>query len=151
SPVLNGVLTYAPLSTDEAMLLRQSILGTHNGNGRACTVQLSAYDFTLITSPHAPAELKTLTQRLRQATRPAFICDGLWFIHAVNGAMWNLFSIAPDAALLRHWESWHMIASQFTDPSPIRAAHVNPDNSFLSTINAFFRSTLPYLFTPQMR
>lgn len=151
SPVLNGVPTHAPLSAEEAMLLQQSSLAAHNGNGHAYSVQLSAYDFSLLTSPQAPAELRTLTQRLRQTTRPAFICDGLWFIHAVNGAMWNLFSIAPDAPILRRWESWHMIATKFTDPSPIRAAHVSPDNYFPPTIYAFFRSTLPYLFTPQMR
>lgn len=151
SPAINGVPIHAPLSAEEAALLRQSGLGAQNGNGDALAAQLSAYDFTLITAPHAPAELKALAQQLRQTTRPAFICDGLWFVHAVNGAMWNLFGIAPDAAILRRWESWHLIASKFTDPSPIRAAHVSPDNYFPPTICAFFRSTLPYLFTPQMR
>jgi hypothetical protein len=163
APVLNGVHRYAPLSMEEAALLRQLSPTAHNGsngsngtngnnsNGHAPAVQLSAYDFALITSPHAPAELKALVHKLRQTPWPAFIADGLWFVHAVNGAMWNLFGIAPDDPLLRRWESWQMVAAKFTDPSPIRAAHISPDNYFPPTICAFFQSTLPYLFTPQMR
>jgi hypothetical protein len=148
---LNGTYLLAPLTKEDASLLRLLSLDARNGNRHAPAIQLGAYEFPLITSPHAPPELKALVQQLRQTPWPAFIADGLWFIHAVNGAMLNLFGIAPDSPLLRRWESWHLIATQFTDPSPVRDAHVSPDNCFPSAICAFFRATLRYLFTPQMR
>lgn len=44
-----------------------------------------------------------------------------------------------------------MIATKFVDPSPVRDAHISPDNYFPPTIWAFFRATARYLFTPQMR
>lgn len=151
APAINGAQFHAPLDPEGAALLRRLNTTVQNGNGHAAAVQLSAYDFALITSPQAPAELKALVQKLRQSPWPAFIADGLWFVHAVNGAMWNLFGIAPDDPTLRRWESWHMIAAKFSEPSPIRAAHVSPDNYFPPSIQAFFHSTLPYLFTPQLR
>lgn len=151
SPVLNGLPLSMPLSHEDAALLRRVGPAAHNGNGHALAVQLSAYDYGLITSPHAPQELKSLVQKLRQTPWPAFIADGLWFVHAVNGAFLNLFGIAPDASVLRRWESWHMIAAKFINPSPIRAAHAGPDNFFPPSICAFFRAILPYLFTPQAR
>jgi transcriptional regulator with XRE-family HTH domain len=151
SPYLNGVQVPCPLDDDDATLLRQLSVEVQNANIHASTVQLSAYDFELIASPHSPLELKALVQRLRQIHWPAFVSDGLGFIHAVNGAMLNLFGVEPSSLLLRRWESWHTLATNFAKSSPIHAAHVSPDHAFPPAIYAFFRSTAPYLFTPQMR
>lgn len=151
SPSLNGNQVPCPLDEDEATLLMQLNSEYQGTNGDALAMQLGAYDFELIASPYSPLELKVLVQRLRQTQWPAFISDGLGFVHAVNSAMLNLFGIEPNSLILRRWESWHTVATMFTQPSPIRSAHVSLDNHFPPLIYDFFQSTVPYLFTPQMR
>ncbi len=146
SPYLHGNQVPCPLDNDEATRLLQL-----SSESQAPTVQLGIYDFELIASPHSPLALKALVQRLRQLRWPAFISDGLGFIHAVNSSMLNLYGIEPSSLLLRRWESWHTLATIFMKPSPVRAAYISPDNYFPSVIAAFFQSTIPYLFTPQMR
>jgi hypothetical protein len=44
-----------------------------------------------------------------------------------------------------------MLATNLTNPSPVRAVCLNPNTYMLTMISAFFRNTLLYLFTPQMR
>ena len=151
SPSLNGNPVPCPLDEDEATLLMQLTSECHGANVDTLAVQLGAYDFELIASPYSPPELKVLVQRLRQMQWPALISDGLGFVHAVNSGMLNLFGIEPNSLILRRWESWHTLAAMFTQPSPIRSAHVTLDNHFPPLICDFFQSTSPYLFTPQMR
>ncbi len=151
SPYVNGDQVPCPLENDEAALLLQLSTDYNGGMGYAASEHLSAYDFELIASPHSPIELKALVQRLRQIRWPAYISDGLGFIHAMNSAMLNLFCIEPSSLLLRRWESWHTLATNFTDPSPVRAAYMSPNIYFPPIISAFFRNTVPYLFTPQIR
>ena len=151
SPYMNDGQVPCPLENDEAALLLQLCAENHGGRSHAATDQLSGYDFELIASPHSPFELKALVQRLRQIRWPAYISDGLGFIHAMNSAMLNLFGIEPSSLLLRQWESWHTLATNFTNPSPVRAAYISQSNCFPPMISTFFRNAVPYLFTPQMR
>jgi hypothetical protein len=139
------------LDEDEAILLTQLSSENQSTNGDPLAMQLGAYDFELITSPHSPLELKVLVQRLRRMQWPALISDGLGFVHAVNSAMLNLFGIEPNSLILRRWESWHTLAAMLTQPSPMLSAHANLDNYFPPLVYDFFQSTAPYLFTPQMR
>jgi transcriptional regulator with XRE-family HTH domain len=151
SPSLNGTHIPCPLEEDEASLLMQLSSWYQGSSRNTLATRLGAYDFDLIVSPNSPVQLKSLVQRLRQMQWPAFIRDDLGFIHAVNSSMLNLFGIDPNSWLLRRWESWHILATIFAQPSPVRSAHVSLDIHFPSLINDFFQSTLPYLFTPQMR
>ncbi len=114
-----------PLSEEAAELLIQ--LG-REANGNHCQVlaaRISAYDFGLIASPNCPPELKTLLRRLRLIRWPAFICDGLWFVHAVNGAMLNFFDIDAESTVLYRWESWHIIGAELV------RSHIRPADAWL--------------------
>ena len=150
SPYLNNTHIPCPLENDEAALLAHLNVIYQAGIDLVAD-QLSAYDFELIASPYSPLELKALVQRLRQLRWPAYICDGLGFIHAMNSAMLNLFNIAPGSPALRHWESWHTLAMNLTNPSPVRATFISVDSYLPALIRTFFRTTLLYIFTPQMR
>lgn len=151
SPIVNDNPVPCPLENDEVALLLQLNAEYHGDSGHVAIDQVSAYDFGLIASPYSPLELRSLVQRLRQLRWPAYISDGLGFIHAMNSAMLNFFGIAPSSLLLRRWESWHVLATNLVNPSPVRAAFISPDIYFPSVIHSYFRNTLVYLFTPQMR
>lgn len=139
-----------PLNVEQANTLRQ-LHQSSNGHLDLVVEQVSALDLRDICSANPPAALNQLLNRLRSSPRPAFIADGLWFIHAINGAAFNLFSIPPSAAFNSLWEGWHIMGAKFAPNSPVRAAYHNPDIYFPPTVDFFFRSTATYLFTPQMR
>lgn len=147
---ISGFALSNPLNVEQANTLR---LLHQNSNGHPVPVveSVSSLDLRDICSANPPATLNQLLNRLRSSQWPAFIADGLWFIHAINGAALNLFGIPPSAAFNRLWEGWHIMGSKFAPYSPIRAAYHNPDIYFPPTVDFFFRSTAPYLFTPQMR
>jgi len=146
-----GMHSPYPLDDDAANLLIGLSGDARGDNRHTRAVQISAYDLALALSPNCPAELKTLLQRLRQTRWPALICDGLWFVHAVNGAFLNLFGLDEGSALLRRWESWHLIGAELVDPSPVSPVHVWLDGYVPPLVWEFFRTAAPYLFTPQMR
>lgn len=58
----------------------------------------SSLDFQTLRESKSTPHLKPLwelEEALRKETRPAFIADSLWFMHALNGATFNLFGIVP--------------------------------------------------------
>lgn len=91
---------------------------------------------------------------LEQIGRPAWIMDDLWFIHALNGALLQLFGIDPHrSAFLHSWSAWHVIASTFCANSPVRQSYAQADLVLPPAIVAFLEDTrtYPLLFTAQMR
>jgi hypothetical protein len=97
--------------------------------------------------------LSELDRLLRTCGRPAFIADPLWFIHALNGPLLNLFGIQPqrEGAYFRCWEAWHVMGCKFMAHSPIREAHCSYNDYFPPAVDQFYRSISPYLFTNQAR
>ena len=54
SPSLNGIQLHCPLDEEAAALLRQLSVEAHRPGRHGLAVQLSAYDFSLISAPTAP-------------------------------------------------------------------------------------------------
>lgn len=116
--------------------------------------ELAAISFDHIMPQQRGHKLAGLVADLEQLQQPAFIMDDLWFIHALNRSLLDLFGIDPDCSpFLRRWDGWHAIASKFRADSPVRRAHVNTDEVLAPTIVCFLenRRTYPLLFTLQMR
>lgn len=156
-PRINGRAVESPLKDEDAALLL-SIYEKNNTPGKVRRLQnnLAGVDLRLLGQAQADNHLRPLwelDQLLRRSTRPAFVADALWFIHAFNGALLNLFGLDPqrDLAYLRRWEAWHVMGSKFMDNSPIREAHCSYNDYFPPTVDQFYRAICPYLFTYQSR
>ncbi len=147
---VNGKKLLTPLSPRQGSLLLE-LYGASNGHRQERSSELAALSFEDIRSSRRPHLLEGLLARLRATSNPAFISDALWFTHACNGRMLNLFDTGPNHPFFHRWEGWHVFGGKFTDISPVRDAHVNPDIYFPPTVDFFFQSTAPYLFTLQMR
>ncbi len=114
-------------------------------------MQLAALDFKLITSRFCPDGLRKVVRTMRTCGYPAFLIDPLWFIHAINGAGLKVFGLDPEAEYMNRWEFWHVLGTKFAKDSPVRNAHASIDDYFPPSVDVFFKSTTPYLFTIQMR
>ena len=145
-----GLIPY-PLSDELVQLLVQIIIGARTDSRNALAADLGSYEFDLIASPNCPRELKSLLLRLRHTRYPAFICDGLWFVHAVNSAMLNLFGVDLLSPVMRQWENWHLIAAELAEGSLVQANLAYQDTYLPLTLWLYFRATALYLFTAQMR
>lgn len=95
--------------------------------------------------------LQRVSRTLAEQNRPALILDDLWFIHAVNGALFELFGIDPNSKFLNNWEAWHSLAVKFHPESLVREGYKDPQEFLLPVVQVFFNQTYRYLFTPQMR
>ena len=139
-----------PLDNPQTRLLRDLCVRAA-GSSDDLSYKLAALSFEDIRSPRRSAELSALLDSLAAQPGPAYIADGLWFIHAINGAMLNLFGIAPDSPFLSTWPSWHLLAASLAQDSLVRAAFAQRDTMFPPIVALFFQVTAPYLFTWQMR
>lgn len=152
-----------PLSEDDCALLEAAYKASRT---RQILYQqedsLAHLDFEHIKQADRLAHLAPLAQLLRELraqTRPAFIADSLWFIHAINGACSNLFRIPappePRSGDRSHyfyrWEAWHIMGAKFFRASPVYQAHESYNDYFPPTVDQFFRSCAPQLFTLQQR
>jgi hypothetical protein len=147
-PVIEGRAYRDPLTAEQIAILHRMPL-TQDAI-KTISERLLYYDFGQPCSPHAPESLRNLVRGLRACRQPAFICDGLFFMYAINGACFNLFSLNPATGYLRQWEAWHSVASKAMADSPVRQAHINPDQFLPPTMDFFFRMSAEYSFTPQM-
>lgn len=125
-----------------------------------CTLNLH----TIMPEARPPA-LDALVQQMEQTPYPALIMDDLWFDHAINGSLCNIFAIprhrvpgAPQPRLPelfhKRWEMWHSVGIKFPQDSPLRAGYALTDSYFLPTVlQAFFEDplTAPHLFGSHMR
>ena len=111
---------------------------------------MAALSLEDIRSPQRPTQFTDLLNALHQQPGPAYIADGLWFIHALNGAMLNLFGIASNSPFLSMWPAWHLVAGSLAEDSPVHAAFAQRDVMFPPTVALFFQVAAPYLFTRQM-
>lgn len=152
---LNGRTISNPLSSADVTILKS--IHSHGRTKKTLLAQqdlLGAIRLSHILSARSTqslAGLEALLERLKHETRPAFIADPFWFIHAINGAAFNLFGIQPHDSYLNRWEAWHVLGAKFTDNSPVRNHHLNYWEYFPPTIDVFFRSSSSFLFTAQMR
>jgi hypothetical protein len=149
---LNGTRISSPLTADEAEILR----ALYRRNHRAMQIneqelRLAAVDYRDIKGPHVPPALQGLVETLQKESRPAFIADGLWFMHAMNGAAFNLFGIDPYSGYLGRWEAWHILAAKLLPDSPVFNAHVSTNQYYPPAVDLFFNDAHQYLFTVQMR
>lgn len=158
---VGDMLVTTPLKEDEvALLLDLYAQNRTEVKHRALSEQLDE----IYLADILPENIRTKTQKqkylpivqaLEQQAAPAFIADALWFIHAINGAALRLFGIDPGSthglAYVKRWEAWHVMASKFTNPSPVREAHVEPNRYFPPVVDAFCRDIYPFLFTPHVR
>lgn len=92
-----------------------------------------------------------LIERMHSCSYPAFLIDQFWHIHAINGAGLYVFGLDPNADYMRRWEFWHVLGTKFAPQSPVRDAHVEIERYFRPSVEIFFKSISPYLFTIQVR
>jgi hypothetical protein len=148
---LCGVSVNPPLNADEADALQTLYAHSHReAQIHGQELELAALDYGNMADAHVPPALQRLTAQLAQEPRPAYITDNLWFIHAMNGAMLNLFSIDPDRHLDR-WEAWHSVAAKLLVDSPLFSAHTSVNQAYPPAIDFFFKETSRHLFTVQVR
>lgn len=160
---ISGHPVTAPLSAQDAEFLIELY---RLGRSRQQIARLEeAYSFvstSTIVEARATNHLRglhELKQALARESRPAFIADSLWHIHALNGATINFFGIVPPStgqarhhgAYLGDWTAWHVIGSKFAKDSPVRSAHLLYNTYFPPTVNAFFQTLGPWVFTMQAR
>ena len=156
-PCINGRAVEDPLKGEDAALL----LNVYEKNNTPSKVQrlqdnLAAIELDLLQRAGPDNHLRPLwelDQLLHTINRPAFIADPLWFIHGLNGALLNLFGLNPqrNRPYFERWEAWHVMGSKFTADSPIREAHCSYNDYFPPTVDQFYRTICPYLFTYQAR
>lgn len=118
-----------------------------------------------ILPEYRPAALDPLVRELAQTPYPALIMDDLWFDHAINGTLCNIFDIPrtpvsgttrlrlPDLFFER-WEMWHSIGIKIPRASPLRHAYALSDPFFLPlALQGFFEDSRvgPHLFGAPMR
>ena len=140
-----------PLNTGEAETLSALYANNHReAQIHRQELELAALDYGNIAGAHVPTRLQRLVDQLAGESRPAYIADNLWFIHAMNGSMLNLFGIDP-ARHLDRWEAWHSVAAKFLINSPLFNAHISVNQHYPPAIDFFFKEVGPHLFTVQMR
>lgn len=147
-PVIQGQTYRDPLTPSQIEIL-QRMPWTH-AEIKQTTERALHYDLADCATPHAPPQLRFLLRMLVESRQPAFICDGLFFIHAFNGACLNLFSLDPYNGYLQQWEAWHSFASKIMANSPVRRAHISPDQYFPPMVDLFFQISAEFSFTPQL-
>lgn len=149
APALTKGLSRHTLTENDIQLL-QSIYSSFLEK-KTKEIQLAAIDFELVVSSYCPDSLRQQIQKMRSCGFPAFLIDPLWFIHAINGAGLQVFGLDPEAEYMNRWEFWHVLGTKFAKDSPVRTAHASIDDYFPPSVDVFFKSTTPYLFTIQMR
>jgi transcriptional regulator with XRE-family HTH domain len=122
---------------------------------RADEARLGAISLAATRDSDAPA-LRALLDQLRTQPFPGAILDELGFVHAANGALFNLFGAAPDHPYYQRWEAWHAFASKLVRVSPVRQAYTalqGDDLFFTAALYQYFEhiGAYRYLFTRQMR
>lgn len=125
-------------------------------------VRLGHYSFDILNRPRKKneeekEEIDKLIDQLEDTPFPAFIMDELWFVHAFNAPILELFSITEED--LKKAPNWHVIATKYykiTDgrtvyESPLRRAHRELMHKYFpEAVFRFLISTSEYFFTDQM-
>lgn len=150
-PDLGGARVNPPLGDDEAEALQSIYMHNH----RAAQIheqelELAALDYGNMRGAHVPPALQRMVDRLAEESRPACIMDNLWFVHAMNGPMLNLFGIDP-ARHLGRWEAWHSLAAKFLVHSPLFKAHISINLNYPPAVDFFFKEISRHLFAVQTR
>ena len=152
---LSGFPVRHVLSDDEVELIQEIYRGYLNT--RASEEKLAAVDFGFINRESRSAThdgkpvFPALIERMHTCGYPAFLIDEFWFIHAINGAGLNVFGLDPNAAYMKRWEFWHVLGTKFAQNSPVRDAHMEIERYFRPSVEVFFKSISPFLFTIQVR
>ncbi len=119
--------------------------------------RLARYKFALLETATPDrdhpeqTELAELREALLNETRPAYIRDELWFIHAYNQQFLDLIGLTlPD--LKDSWTSWHIIGSLFASNSKLRHAFGPNEQLYLpQATDQFFKETVDIFFTAYMK
>ena len=102
-------------------------------------------------SSQSNTPFRELIEAFRSQNRPALICDDLWFDHALNDALLQVFDMDPNSDYMYCWETWHSMAVKLRTKSPVHDAHDESDHVFPLTVQLFYAQSFRYLFTTQMR
>ena len=140
------------LDIDEANLLRKQVYDECYSPDRVHFQQkrLTAFHFRFLKEPPNPGYQQAVAV-LRSGTYPAYIRDELWFIHAYNQPMLDLFGLTP-ADLKDNWAMWHVIGNKYLPGSKLAAAHgAEADIYFPRALKFFFEDTAQFFFTAQMK
>jgi len=100
---------------------------------------------------HGNKQLRELHDLFRSQSRPALLCDDLWFDHAINGALLDLFDMSPNAHYMYDWKTWHSLATKLHAQSLVLKGHDDFDHALPPTVQLFYAHSYRYLFTIQMQ
>lgn len=150
-----------PLTADEIQILLDLFTNySHKEKIEKLESDLAAITFSQELFDQRQPVLHSLLEALEQQDKPAYIMDALWFNHAMNGALLDLFGINLNSTdpqdnltkFFHEWYAWHVMGVKFCDPqSPFRRRHTNTNVYFPPVVDQFFKDIYPYLFTFQMR
>lgn len=126
---------------------------------------LAALSLRTILPDTRPPALEALVRQLEATPYPALIMDDLWFDHAINGSLCNMFAIPRlrvagssrlqlPPSFYERWEMWHSVAIKFPRESPLRVGYETTDRYFLPVVlQVFFEDPClyPHLFGGHLR
>jgi transcriptional regulator with XRE-family HTH domain len=92
-----------------------------------------------------------LRRSLEAESLPCYVRDELWFVHAYNRSMLNLFELTVED-LSNNWAMWHVVASRFYPRSKFALAHGRFAHLYYpQSLKHFFDHTARFFFTRHMR
>ena len=112
--------------------------------------RLGHYSFEYVTNHRNFPELSPMVNMLIELNQPAMIVDDLYYVHAMNGAMVELYQIKENH--LQKPEAWHSVVVKYQADKkhPIIQAHPKYHEYFYDQeIGRFFGSTNQFFFTSQ--
>jgi hypothetical protein len=160
------VLTPYQVLTPKQAEIIFDLYGNRSDNAiRILEEELAAIDLRdILPETHPPytgdnGDFGELFADFQEEARPALIRDDLWFDHAINGKLCNLFDIQlqEDGKLppfFNAWHGWHSLGIKFDQISPVRKSYEKHDQYFIPAVFQYFfetRETSRYLFTWQMQ
>ncbi len=105
------------------------------------------------TRDRADHEYARLISELENEYYPSYIADPLWFVHALNQPLLDLFGITKgDLETHSDWWVWHGIGSKYHPKSKIGLQLKDDMYSYVpNVLQKFFNDTSQYFFTAHMR
>jgi len=150
---LTSPLAFPPLTTRQAENLRQLYEYSRPQKVLELEEEVAAIALQDIKTAHSHwnKSLRDLNDLLKAQNRPALLMDDLWFDHAINGALLQLFDLNAKADYMYQWQTWHSMAIKLNTQMPVWGQHDDFDYVLPPNVQLFFDHAQRYLFTTQMR
>lgn len=150
---LQSAPAFPPLTTRQAENLLQLYDYSRPQKVLELEAEVAAIALQDIKTAHSHwnKSFRDLSDLLKAQNRPALLMDDLWFDHAINGALLQLFDLNAKADYMYQWHTWHSMAIKLNPQMPVLDHHDDFDYVLPPNVQLFFDHGQRYLFTTQMR